>query len=157
DLQEPLRKLVSFSELLRADLGGELSERAAQDLEVITDAARRMRTLVRDLLTLSRTGTSEMKVRPVSLDECVDRVLDALDLRISETRAVITRDPLPEVTGDKTLIEELYQNLLSNALKFVAPGAVPRIHLSAEQGPDDTWIAGVKDEGIGIDADHVQE
>ena len=63
DLQEPLRKLVSFSELLREDLGGELTERAAQDLEFITDAARRMRTLVRDLLTLSRTGTSEMKVR----------------------------------------------------------------------------------------------
>lgn len=157
DLQEPLRKLVSFSELLRVDLGGELTERAAQDLEFITDAARRMRTLVRDLLTLSRTGTSEMKVRTVSLDACVDRVLEALDLRISETRAVITRDPLPEVQGDPTLIEELYQNLLSNALKFVAPGASPRIHLSADPGLDDTWVIGVRDAGIGIDPDRVSE
>jgi len=66
DLQEPLRKLVSFSELLRADLGGDLSERASQDLEFITDAAKRMRTLVRDLLTLSRTGTSEMKYAGVA-------------------------------------------------------------------------------------------
>ncbi len=157
DLQEPLRKLVSFSELLRADLGGELTDRAAQDLEFITDAARRMRTLVRDLLTLSRTGTSEMKVRAVSLETCVDRVLEALELRISETRAVITRDPLPEVQGDPTLLEELFQNLLSNALKFIAPGASPRIHITAESGPDDTWVVGVRDEGIGIEPERLTE
>ena len=157
DLQEPLRKLVSFSELLRSDLGGALSDRAAQDLEFITDAARRMRTLVRDLLTLSRTGTTAMKVRTVSLDVCVDRVLEALDLRISETRAVITRDPLPDVSGDTTLLEELFQNLLSNALKFIAPGATPRIHISSERGPGDTWVIGVRDEGIGIDPERAQE
>jgi PAS domain S-box-containing protein len=157
DLQEPLRKLVSFSDLLRVDLGGDLTGRAAQDLEFITDAARRMRTLVMDLLTLSRTGTSEMKVRAVSLDRCVDRVLEALDLRVTETRAVITRDPLPHVMGDPTLLEELYQNLLSNALKFVPPGVAPRIHLSAEPGTADTVIAGVRDEGIGIEPDRVHE
>ena len=157
DLQEPLRKLVSFSELLRTDLGSELTDRAARDLEFITDAARRMRTLVKDLLTLSSTGTSEMQVRDVSLDGCVDRVLEALDLRISETHAVITRDPLPEVEGDPSLLEALYQNLLSNALKFVAPGSPPRIHLSAERGPDDTWVVGVHDEGIGIEPDRTPE
>jgi len=157
DLQEPLRKLVSFAELLRSDLGGELSDRAAQDLEFITDAARRMRTLVRDLLTLSRTGTSEMKVRTVSLEDCVDRALETLDLRVTETHAVITRDPLPDVSGDTTLLEELFQNLLSNALKFVAPGATPRIHVSAEQGPDGTWVIGVRDEGIGIEPERAHE
>ncbi len=157
DLQEPLRKLVSFSELLRSDLGSDLPERAAQDLEFITDAARRMRTLVKDLLTLSRTGTAEMKVRSVSLDDCVDRVIEALDLRIAETRAVITRDPLPEVSGDPTLLEALYQNLLSNALKFVTPGMPPRIHLSAAPAPNDIWVVGVEDEGIGIEPERVQE
>jgi len=157
DLQEPLRKLVSFSELLRTDLGGELPERAAQDLEFICDAARRMRTLVRDLLTLSRTGTSEMKVRTVSLEDCVDRVLEALDLRITETCAVITRDPLPEVSGDATLLEELFQNLVSNALKFVAPGAIPRIHISADLARSGSWVIGVRDEGIGIEPDRAQE
>jgi PAS domain S-box-containing protein len=156
DLQEPLRKLVSFSELLREDLGGELPERAAQDLGFITDAARRMRTLVKDLLTLSRTGTSEMKVRAVSLEDCVERVLESLDLRISETRAVITRDRLPDVTGDAMLLEELYQNLLSNALKFVAPGTAPRIHLSAEPQPTG-WVLGVRDEGIGVDPERSAE
>jgi light-regulated signal transduction histidine kinase (bacteriophytochrome) len=157
DLQEPLRKLVSFSELLRSDLGGDLTDRAAQDLEFITDAARRMRTLVKDLLTLSRTGTSEMKVRRVSLEACVDRVLEALDLRIAETRAVITRDSLPDVQGDPTLLDELYQNLLSNALKFVAPGARPHVHFSAAPGPAGTWVVGVRDEGIGIDPERQQE
>jgi PAS domain S-box-containing protein len=157
DLQEPLRKLVSFSELLRSDLGGELPERAAQDLEFITDAALRMRTLVRDLLTLSKTGTSEMKVRTVSLDECVDRVLEALDLRITETRAVITRDPLPEVSGDPTLLEELFQNLVANALKFVPPGDTPRVHISADLAADGAWVIGVRDEGIGVDPERAHE
>jgi PAS domain S-box-containing protein len=157
DLQEPLRKLVAFSELLREDLGGDLTDRASQDLEFITDAARRMRTLVLDLLTLSRTGTSEMKVRVVSLEHCVDRVLDALDLRIGETGAVITRDALPEVSGDPTLLEELYQNLLSNALKFVTPGTPPRVHFSAERGAGNTWVVGVRDQGIGIDPERTAE
>jgi PAS domain S-box-containing protein len=118
DLQEPLRKLVSFSELLRSDAGDALPAAARQDVDFITDAARRMRTLVKDLLALSSTGTSEMNVRPVSLDECADHALEALDLRIGESRAVITRDPLPVVMGDRTLLQSLYQNLLSNALKF---------------------------------------
>jgi light-regulated signal transduction histidine kinase (bacteriophytochrome) len=98
-----------------------------------------------------------MKVRVVSLDGCVDRVLETLDLRIAETAAVITRDPLPEVQGDSTLLEELFQNLLSNALKFVAPGTAPRIHLSAVPGPEYNWVIGVRDEGIGIDPERVAE
>jgi PAS domain S-box-containing protein len=157
DLQEPLRKLVSFSELLRDDAGGQLPERARQDLDFITDAARRMRTLVRDLLVLSRTGTSEMKVQPVALDECADRALEALDLRVSELAAVITRDPLPVVMGDRTLLEGLYQNLLSNALKFTAPGEPPRIHLTSERGGDGAWVLGVRDAGIGVDPGHATE
>ena len=157
DLQEPLRKLVAFSELLQHDAGSQLPERAHQDLEFITDAARRMRTLVRDLLTLSRTGTSEMKVIPVSLDGCADRALEALDLRISESAAVITRDPLPIVMGDLTLLDGLYQNLLSNALKFTAPGHSPRIHLSAVRDGDGSWVLGVRDAGIGVDPRHAEE
>jgi PAS domain S-box-containing protein len=151
DLQEPLRKLVSFSELLRSDAGDALPAAARQDVDFITDAARRMRTLVKDLLALSSTGTSEMNVRPVSLDECADHALEALDLRIGESRALITRDPLPVVMGDRTLLQSLYQNLLSNALKFTEAGEAPRIHLSAERGGDGAWVLGVRDAGIGID------
>jgi len=151
DLQEPLRKLVSFSELLRSDAGDTLGESARQDLDFITDAARRMRTLVKDLLALSTTGTSAMSIRPVPLDECVDRALEALDLRVSESGAEITRDALPVVSGDRTLLESLYQNLLSNALKFTAPGQAPRIHLTAEPSGDRQWVLGVRDAGIGID------
>jgi PAS domain S-box-containing protein len=157
DLQEPLRKMISFSELLQADAGDALPERARQDLRFITDAAGRMRNLVRDLLALSRAGTSEMKRVPVSLDACVDRTLEMLDLRISESAAVITRDPLPVVVGDRTLLEGLYQNLLSNALKFTAPGRSPRIHVSAERLHDGSWVLGVRDAGIGIDPDRAEE
>jgi light-regulated signal transduction histidine kinase (bacteriophytochrome) len=157
DLQEPLRKLVSFSKLLQQDMGGGLSERVAQDLAFITNAAQRMQTLVLDLLALARTGASEIQMRAVSLEDCVNRVIEALDLRITETRARITRDPLPDVMGDRTLLEALYQNLLSNALKFIAPGTTPRIHLTAEPGPGGTRVLGVRDEGIGIDPERVPE
>ena len=157
DLQEPLRKLVAFTELLREDLPEALPERAAEDCHFIVDAATRMRTLVRDLLALSRTGTSEMSMRPLRLEDCAKRALETLDLRIAETGAVVTRDPLPEVTGDVTLIEALYQNLLSNALKFTHPGERPQIHLSAERGPDGVVVLGVRDEGIGIDPARAEE
>jgi PAS domain S-box-containing protein len=156
DLQEPLRKLVSFAELLRSDAGESLADSARQDLDFITDAARRMRTLVKDLLALSTTGTSAMDVRSVSLDDCADRALESLELRIAESRAEITRDPLPIVRGDRTLLECLYQNLLSNALKFAAPGQAPRVHLSAERRGND-WVLGVRDAGIGIDPERAAE
>src|SRR5262249_55097447 len=104
DLQEPLRKLVSFPQLLVSAPGGALGAAALQDIGFITDAASRMRTLVRDLLSLSTAGTSEMDVQPVPLAECVDRALEALDLRVSESSAVITRDPLPVVPGDRMLL-----------------------------------------------------
>jgi hypothetical protein len=116
-----------------------------------------MRTLVRDLLTLSRTGTTEMKVRTVSLDVCVDRVLETLDLRISETRAVITRDPLPDVSATRRCSRSCSRIWLSNALKFVAPGADAAHPHLRRAGPDDTWVIGVRDEGIGIDPERAHE
>ena len=133
DLQEPMRRLVSFSELLRDDLGADLPEAAARDLELIGDGARRMQQLVRDLLELSRTSTDTMKRERVSAERCADRALERLELRVRESGARITRDPLPRVEADPTLLTLLYQNLIANALKFTARGDAPRIHLTAEQ------------------------
>ena len=157
DLQEPLRKIIAFTELLREDLPEGMPARAEEDASFIADAARRMRDLVSDLLALSRTGTSEMATAPLSLEECVKRVLETLDLRIAESGAVVTRDPLPEVVGDRTLIEALYQNLLSNALKFTRPGEAPRIHLSVTEGRSGAHVLGVRDEGIGLDPERAEE
>ena len=148
DLQEPLRKIVSFSRLLEQDIGGQLPEKAAQDLGFVTDGARRMQKLVGKLLGLSQTGTATMKVRRVDVSECVERALEALELRIDEVGARITRDPLPSVAADPTLLTAVYQNLISNALKFVGDES-PAIHLTAEQGRNG-WVLGVRDRGIGI-------
>jgi PAS domain S-box-containing protein len=118
DLQEPLRTLITFCEMLRQDLGHFLPERAAEDLNFITDAAKRMRTLIQDLLALARAGRAPQKREKVWLDMCADRALEALATRMKETGAQVRRDTLPEVWGDETLLTQLYQNLMGNALKF---------------------------------------
>lgn len=150
DLQEPVRKLVAFSEWLRKDLGGDLPPRAQQDLAFITDAAQRMQHLVGNLLALSRAGKVSMTREKLELDDVVNRALDALELRIAESGATISRVPLPQVWGDLTLLVQLYQNLIGNALKFVV-GRRPEIALTAEQ-VDGIWVFGVRDNGIGIAA-----
>jgi len=155
DLQEPLRTLIAFSDLLRKDLGDSLPEQAVKDLAFITNAAKRMQKLIQDLLALSRTGRVAKKREKVSLDECVDRALEALAMRVKETGAQITRDKLPEVWGDSTLLRELYQNLIGNALKFSGDQR-PIIQLTFEESDGDQ-IFGVKDNGIGIEPKYAQQ
>ncbi|MCG3125408.1 MAG: Adaptive-response sensory-kinase SasA [Phycisphaerae bacterium] len=157
DLQEPLRKLMAFSDLLSRDLGRELSAPAVKDLRFIVEAARRMQTLVQDLLTLCRAGKSAMRRERVSLDTCVDRALRALSVRVEETGAEITRERLPTVVGDATLLTQLYQNLFSNALKFIAPGCRPRVHIAAEPRAGGGWTLGVSDNGIGVKPEYAEQ
>jgi signal transduction histidine kinase len=155
DLQEPLRTLTSFSDMLRKDLDQSLPERAAQDIGFITDAAKRMQTLIQDLLALSRAGRGTKRREKVSLGECADRALDALAKRMKDTRAQVTRDELPEVWGDSTLLTQLYQNLIGNALKFCG-NQPPVIRLTVEERDGDP-VFGVQDNGIGIDAKYSQQ
>ncbi len=155
DLQEPLRTLTAFSDLLRKDLGQSLPERAAQDLGFITDAAKRMQTLIRDLLALSRAGRVAKKREKVSLSECVDQALEALAMRVNETGAEISRDKLPDVWGDSILLTQLYQNLIGNALKFSGDQR-PIIQLTFEEREGEQ-IFGVKDNGIGIEPKYAQQ
>lgn len=148
DLQEPLRSLVSYSALLRQDLGENLTGDAADDLRHITAAAARMSALVQDLLALARSNHEKLRREPIRLDDCVDASLDALRTQLRESGAEVSRDALPQVTGDRTLLTQVYQNLLSNAVKFSDQGA-PVIALTAGQNGRD-WVLGVKDNGIGI-------
>jgi PAS domain S-box-containing protein len=155
DLQEPLRTLVTFSDMLGKDLGPSLPERAAEDLNFLTDAAKRMQTLIQDLLALARASRAPKKREMVSLDTCADWALEALTVRMKETGAQITRDTLPEVWGDATLLTQLYQNLIANALKF-SENQRPVIRLTSEE-KNGGRIFGVKDDGIGIEAKYVQQ
>jgi light-regulated signal transduction histidine kinase (bacteriophytochrome) len=156
DLQEPLRKLISFSSMLEDDLGGSLSERAREDLHHIINASRRMQTLVQDLLSLSRAGRQTWKRQVVNLDGCVDTALAELATRIEETGAQITREDLPRVQGDPTLLTQVYQNLIVNALKFSRPGANPVVRLGAKR-LNGHVVLSVEDNGIGIKSDHLTQ
>ena len=155
DLQEPLRKLISFSQLLEQDVDGALSEPAQKDLLYIVDSARRMQKLVQDLLAFSRVGRAAMNWEKIDLNDCVDAALDALALRIEETGAQLSRDGLPSLRGDRTLLTQLYQNLIGNAVTFVADRR-PAVRLTAEFA-DDQWTFGVLDNGIGIAPQYLQQ
>lgn len=156
DLQEPLRKLVAFSEFLRKDVGTDLNPRAEKDLKFIVDAAQRMQTLVQDLLQLSRAGKSAMKREPLKLDDCADRAIDALAVRVETTKATVERSPLPDVWGDRTMLTQLFQNLIGNALKFIPHDRPPVVRVGAER-QGDMWLVTVEDNGIGIKPEYAEQ
>jgi light-regulated signal transduction histidine kinase (bacteriophytochrome) len=150
DLQEPLRKVASFCELLRRRYAADLDERANQYIDFAVDGATRMQTLIDDLLSFSRVGRVHIEHTEVDLDEVVDAAIGSLSLAIEEAGAEVTRDPLPKVLGNRTQLEMLMQNLLGNAVKFRAPDRPPRIHIEAARDGD-RWRLAVRDNGIGIE------
>ncbi|WP_374223390.1 CHASE3 domain-containing protein [Streptomyces sp. F63] len=164
DLQEPLRKVASFCQLLEKRYGGELDERGKQYIAFAVDGAKRMQILINDLLTFSRVGRVNDDRRTVPLDETLDRALANLSTAIEESGARVERpDTLPEVTGDPTTLAMLWQNLVGNAVKFRSPDRAPVVTISAERsgedgesrengedGEDGDWRFCVTDNGIGI-------
>ncbi|MFB6888907.1 ATP-binding protein [Kitasatospora sp. NPDC056327] len=149
DLQEPLRKVSSFTQLLQRRYGGQLDERADQYIGFAVDGANRMQVLINDLLDFSRVGRVLNTSDEVDLEETLERTLDALSVSVQEAGADITHDPLPAVVADPTQMGVLFQNLIGNAVKFRRPGEQPHIHVSARrEGP--LWHFAVTDDGIGI-------
>jgi PAS domain S-box-containing protein len=118
DLQEPLRKIQSFSDRLQSRLGSSLDDSSHDYLRRMGQAALRMQTLIDDLLAYSRVATRTAGVAPVDLAAVLAAVLDDLEARIAEAKAVVTFDPLPTIQADATQMRQLLQNLLANALKF---------------------------------------
>lgn len=152
DLQEPLRMVASFTQLLAKRYGDKLDESAHDFITYAVDGATRMQTLITDLLAFSRVGTQAKPLEPTECDAVLDRVLASLKLAIHESEAVIQRDPLPQVMADPVQLGQLFQNLLSNAMKFRGQ-AQPRIYLSARKDGD-SWTFSIRDNGIGISPDH---
>ncbi|EGX58146.1 putative two-component system sensor kinase [Streptomyces zinciresistens K42] len=150
DLQEPLRKVSSFTQLLQRRYGGQLDERADQYIGFAVDGANRMQVLINDLLAFSRVGRVHNEHQSVDLQRVLDDALGNLSMAIEESGAEITHDPLPTVSGDTTQLSMLWQNLLSNAVKFHSPDRAPRIHVSAA-AEGDHWRFAVGDNGIGIE------
>ncbi|NJP93332.1 HAMP domain-containing protein [Nonomuraea sp. FMUSA5-5] len=151
DLQEPLRKVATFCQLLEKRYGEVLDERGKQYIRFAVDGATRMQVLINDLLRFSRVGRVYDDREPVELEETLDKVLDDLSTPIEESGARFERpDKLPTVVGDPTMLRLLWQNLISNAIKFRDPSREPLIRVGCEQGPDG-WEFSVSDNGIGVE------
>ncbi|MFC4540424.1 ATP-binding protein [Halosolutus amylolyticus] len=151
DLQEPLRMVTSYLDLLESRYSDDLDDDAEQFIEFAVDGAERMKAMIEGLLTYSRVETQGKSFEPVDLDAVVDDALTDLGIRIDETGAEITAGPLPTVKGDASQLRQLFQNLLDNALQY-SGDREPRVSISAMREGDE-WIISVSDEGIGIDPD----
>jgi signal transduction histidine kinase len=155
DLQEPLRKVASFCQLLEKRYGDKLDERGTEYIAFAVDGAKRMQVLINDLLTFSRVGRLGTSEAEVDLDAALDAGLSNLAAAIEESGAQIVRprEPLPRVVGDPTLLTMLWQNLLGNAAKFRREDTPPRVVIECEPGAGDRegqWVFRVSDNGIGI-------
>ncbi|GII99450.1 phospho-acceptor domain-containing protein [Sediminihabitans luteus] len=155
DLQEPLRKVASFTQLLKKRYGGQLDDRADQYIEFAVDGAKRMQRLIQDLLGFSRVGRSGGAREDVDLEVALAAALEVLDDRVRECGAVVTHDPLPVVHGERALLEQLLVNVVGNAVKFRSPDRAPRVHLAVVSG-DTHWELVCTDNGIGIDPQYAE-
>jgi signal transduction histidine kinase len=162
DLQEPLRKVASFCQLLEKRYGDKLDERGKEYIGFAVDGAKRMQVLINDLLTFSRVGRLHSIETEVDLGAALDDAVDNLAASIEESGAEIVRQgaPLPHVKGDPTLLTMLWQNLIGNAVKFRRPDVAPRIVIDCEAGVesrDGSWVFTVTDNGIGIPDEFVEK
>jgi PAS domain S-box-containing protein len=152
DLQEPLRMVANFTELLAKRYRGRLDADADEFIGYVVDGVSRMHQLISDLLTYSRVGTRGSPLIPVDCNVVVDRVLQDLTVAVTEANAVVSYDPLPTVIGDETQLGQLFLNLIGNALKFRG-AKPPLVHVTA--APNGTeWTFTVRDNGIGIAPEH---
>ncbi|MCM2466854.1 AAA family ATPase [Methanoculleus oceani] len=154
DLQEPLRAISGFAELLERRYKGQIDERADKYIHFIVDGTRQMQQIIQDLLSYSRVQTRAHEFDLIDTNRSLDQALLNLHASIRDTHAVITKDPLPEILADNIQITQVFQNLIGNALKFHKPETVPEIHISASRDGD-AWVFSVTDNGIGIDPAHI--
>ena len=154
DLQEPLRMVASFTQLLAKRYRGQLDGDADEFIGFAVDGARRMQILINDLLAYSRVGTRGREFAPTNCEAALEAALMNLGKAIEETGALVTHDPLPTIPGDEIQLGQVFQNLIANALKFHG-SAPPRAHVAA-QNKDGEWRFSVRDNGIGIDPQYAE-
>jgi signal transduction histidine kinase len=149
DLQEPLRMVSSYLQLLESRYEDDLDEEAHEFIDYAVDGADRMRAMVESLLEYSRVTTRGGALEPTDAEAVLEDVLDDLQFRIEETDATVTYDDLPTVSADPEQLGRVFQNLVSNAIEY-SGDAPPRVHVSAER-TGEAWCFSVSDEGVGID------
>jgi len=149
DLQEPLRMVSSYTQLLDERYRDQLDEKARKFIHYAVDGAVRMQRLIQDLLSYSRVTTRGEEFEPINSGTALETAIDSLKETIRESGALVTNDDLPQVLEDQTQLAQVFQNLIGNAIKFRGPDQ-PRIHVSVQE-QDGQWLFSVRDNGIGID------
>ena len=155
DLQEPLRKVASFTQLLQKRYGGSLDERADQYIDFAVDGAKRMQGLIQDLLSFSRAGRTGVPDEDVALEAVLEGALAELSDRLNETGAQVIHDPMPGVHGERALLQQLFVNLIGNSLKFRRPDRAPIVRIEV-RSVRAHWEISVVDNGIGIDPQYAE-
>jgi PAS domain S-box-containing protein len=153
DLQEPLRTISIYSELLTKRFGGALDGEACEFVQYVHNGAARMQTLLRDLLAYTQVTKFDKPVQIADANEALQAVLSNLAAAVSESGAHITVAPLPSLPVHGTHLQQLFQNLISNAIKYRSPERQPEVHVTAER-QNEQWVFAVRDNGIGIDPEY---
>jgi light-regulated signal transduction histidine kinase (bacteriophytochrome) len=154
DLQEPLRMVSSYTQLVMRRYGEKLDKDAREFMNYVVDGAARMKQLIEDLLAYSRVGTRGKEFAPLELEAIVRRAVTNLRAAIEEAGAAVTWEGLPQVQGDDVQLAQLLQNLIGNALKFRS-ASVPRVNIFSTEKADD-WEIVVQDNGIGIEPQYYE-
>jgi len=155
DLQEPLRKVSAFGELVLRDYGDALDARGSGMVNTMVDAAQRMQRLIRDLLQYSRSSHVPLKLEKLALDDLMGEVCEDLELAVHDCHGHIQWSDDVDVVGDRILLRQLFVNLVGNALKYRAEGRPPRVVIRVEEAGGDCCIS-VSDNGIGFDSKHAE-
>jgi PAS domain S-box-containing protein len=156
DLQEPLRMVASYTQLLSRRYKGKLDADADEFIAFAVDGASRMQRLIQDLLTYSRVGTKGQDLLDVSSEGALQQALINLRSAIEDSGALVTHDPLPAVLADDMQLVQLFQNLVGNAIKYQSSG-IPKVHISAARNGANKWVFSVKDNGLGIDPQYFEK
>jgi PAS domain S-box-containing protein len=156
DLQEPLRMVASYTQLLSRRYKGRLDADADEFIAFAVDGANRMQRLIQDLLVYSRVGTQRKALLVTSSAGALEQAIVNLRGAIEDSGALVTYDSLPDVLADETQLVQLFQNLVGNAIKYQGPG-VPRVHVSSARKGRSSWIFSVKDNGLGIEAQYFEK
>lgn len=154
DLQEPLRIVSSYVQLLARRYSGRLDQDADEFISFTVEGVSRMKNMINDLLAYSKVGSRGREFAPVAMEGILTRVMDHLQLAIGDHDAAVTHDPLPVVQGDDLQMTQLLQNLIGNAIKFRGP-TPPRIHVGVRK-QDAHWLFFVRDNGIGMDPQYAE-
>ncbi len=158
DLQEPLRMITSFLSQIERKYKDIIDEKGKQYIFYAVDGAKRMRQIILDLLEFSKVGKAEEKVELIDLNDLVNEILVLYRKQIKERKAVILSDTLPSVLASKSSMRHVFQNLISNSLKYVSTkeGVIPQINISVKSEGND-WVFAIKDNGIGIDSQYFEK